>query len=601
MQVWWDATQSPALFAAYQLLGDLPTNENHHLLTTRSGVGLVTLNMDTCVEDAALEQGVSPPHVTHLHGVWNDLGSIKTTIAAYEQGLAANQRESLKDMYVDRSVLVLGYSGRDTDVLPRFFDYTPRAVFWVHHNPDEDFTPEAFSFFDEAHRRGMNVRVLTGDSAPYLRSLPGAKPRRLPATRPVSAPANLLGAHLADVPRTSRVLALALSLADLGMWDKAIDLLHSVGEHDEMAPRARKLAGRFQRQAGRPQRALTEFGWPATTPAKIRLAASCSNEMLAAGIEARRGTFLAANGLLALTPDVLVPAGRHRKTVRASRSRFAQYLSMRGFAPLAETLARRALSPETTPTFGMRASETAYLSDVVKAQGRYSEALELLRSMVPWYPYLGVHGQTDFRWRFGEVLLLTGDLEAAEQHLRWIAEASMISGSKEQAAWHLTTCVASFAATDAALTEAIADRLRRLRGITPAARCYAQFGLAELSLFHRDPAACSAAVTDAESVIRSARRLWQLPTYALTAQYYRARLRTLVDAEDGADLLAKAGRGFRLWRMASMHARCEVLRLRALGQPAPTRLMDEVQSRLWHAEQTLLADPASNEVLPIVL
>jgi hypothetical protein len=601
MQVWWDATHSPALFAAYQSLGGLPPNESHHLLATRTGVGLVTLNMDPCVEDAAREMGVSPPHVTHLHGVWDDLTSIKTTIEAYEQGLAANLLDSLKDYYLDRSVLVLGYSGRDNDVLPRFLDYRPKALFWVHYDPDKALSPEAVTFLEDAHHRGMNVRVLTGDSAPYLRSMPGTLPRRSPTKHPVVTGPDLLDAQLAAVPHTPRVLALASSLADLGMWNDAIELLHGVGAADPLAPNAAKLAGRFQRQAGHPQLALREFGWPPTTPAKMRLAASCSNELLAAGLEARRSSFLAANGLLAVIPDALAPAGRSRKTVRASRSRFAQYLSMRGLGVVAEPLARRALSPPTTPTFGMRAFETVYLSDVVKAQGRYLEAMGLLNGVARWYYYLGVHGQTDFRWRFGEVLFLTGDLDAAQEHLRWVAEASLISGSEEQAAWHLTTFVAAFGATDPPFTESVADRLRRTQDVTPAARCYARFGLAEWSLLHGDTDSCNANIAEAESVIRSAGRLWRLPTYALTAQYFRGRLLARDDPDRGAALLAKARRGFWRWRMSSMQARCEILRLRALGLAVPRSLVDAVRSRSWHAEQTLLQHPESTDMLPIVL
>lgn len=174
----------------------------------------------------------------------------------------------------------------------------PQALFWVHYDPDEVLSPEAATFLEEAYRRGMNVRVLAGDSAPHLRSMPGALPRRPTTKHPVFAVSSRLEAQLAEVPHTSRVLALASILADLGMWNDAIDLVHGVGGEDPLAPNASKLAGRFQRQAGRPQLALQEFGWPLTTPGKLRLPASCSNELLAAGLEARRGTFLAANGLL---------------------------------------------------------------------------------------------------------------------------------------------------------------------------------------------------------------------------------------------------------------------------------------------------------------
>jgi hypothetical protein len=82
--------------------------------------------MDQLIEDAG-------PHtkVTHLHGKWYRPKSIRTTVAHYSHGLARRLRRDFGHAIRGKNVLVIGYSGRDTDVMPLIEANPPRRLVWV--------------------------------------------------------------------------------------------------------------------------------------------------------------------------------------------------------------------------------------------------------------------------------------------------------------------------------------------------------------------------------------------------------------------------------------------------------------------------------------
>lgn len=602
MQIWWDATHDSALFAAYEALGALVPNANHRLLATRTSASLVTLNMDTCVEDAARAEGAPPVNVIHLHGTWDNLDSIKTTIASYEAGLSPLMREVLRPLYMGKSVLVAGYSGRDHDVLPLFLDYPPQVIHWVQHDPNEDRSLELASFLDRATDLGIKVVFHYGSATPLLRSVPGAiigdaEGRMLSARVPDEG----VSQALQLVSESTRRIALALTIADLGMWDEAISMVDQIPQDDPTSIYARKLAGRFHRQAGRPGNALTAFGWPPGTLGGVHLVVSSANELLAAGLEDHRPMFVLANAIAAAIPGRLLPSGRPRRTGRAARTRTAQYLSMRGLAPVAEMIATRGLSAAGPASFGMRLNEEVYLSDAQKAQGRYVEALERLRSIERWYPYLGIHGQSDFRWRMGELLLLTGEANEARRHVDWLVKAAPISGSTEQLSWQLTTCIAVLAETDPDLTDILAGRLEASKGVSVAARSYSLFGLAELALWRGDAWRAGRALEEAGMLLEGTGWLYRLPTYRLTLHLMRTRILALNDPERATQGLNLLQRRFRHWRMASLAMRCAVLS-HNLGGPRPSsRSIQAANENRWDAELRLFNSEGAPPFLPVVL
>lgn len=607
MQTWADTTQTRTLFKAYELLGPLPPNEDHArlaLLARESGAALLTLNIDTCVEHAAELLDVGLPAVIHLHGVWNDPASIMTTIADYDDGLPPELRAIAAASFADKTVLVIGYSGRDTDVLPLLLEHPPADLHWVHYDPATDPSDEARALFAEARRRGQRIHLHSGETRRYLTPLLGSPSPVLPPTRETSNTRGeqldrLIG-ELDDVPSSRRLIALAQCLAELGLWDEAIDTLAHVHPDDPMSSRAHKLTGRFHRQAERPWQALESFAWPPRTRRDLRHAVTCVNEALAAGVEARRPAYLLANAGVALIPSALLRSPAVARTGTLARTRMGQYVSMRGHARGAELIARPQLVADTASTFVTRASQLVYLADVIKAQGRYREALELLRPGEPRIPYLEVRGQCDYRWRYGELLHLIGDTAAAAGHMRWIVDATY-RFVDERNTWHLTTALGVFADSDPVRADEVARTLHDAPATDPAVNAYRCFGLAEYALRRGAIDEANTWIERAETGLRACPPLWRYPTYSLMCRLFRARLLAYETPKQGAHEMANLVRAFSRRRMASVAARCVALRCALLGLEPPAELVDRAEREGWAAEHHLLTSPMRRAYLTVVL
>lgn len=109
----------------YRLVGGAAFNENHRRLAALRTQHF-TLNMDKLTEQAG-----SRVKVTHLHGIWDRPKSIRTTVAHYSNGLGARLERRFAEAIRGRRVLVIGYSGRDTDVIPLIEENPPATLVWV--------------------------------------------------------------------------------------------------------------------------------------------------------------------------------------------------------------------------------------------------------------------------------------------------------------------------------------------------------------------------------------------------------------------------------------------------------------------------------------
>ncbi len=121
--------------SAYECLTTARPNKNHYLLAGLADLGfsLATTNQDVLVEAAAEELGHSIREPMHLHGRVDRPMTIRTTLTQLREGLPRKPRGMFGELIEGRALLVVGYSGRDPDVLSVVRHFPPSRIFWLSH------------------------------------------------------------------------------------------------------------------------------------------------------------------------------------------------------------------------------------------------------------------------------------------------------------------------------------------------------------------------------------------------------------------------------------------------------------------------------------
>jgi tetratricopeptide (TPR) repeat protein len=103
-----------------------------HFTLAATGFPIVTTNQDELVEQASLQLGTGVD-VLHLHGLAARPESIVTMLSQYVDGLPAPTARAMQERVAGNHLVVLGYSGRDLDVMPHL--YGAARVTWLHFQP----------------------------------------------------------------------------------------------------------------------------------------------------------------------------------------------------------------------------------------------------------------------------------------------------------------------------------------------------------------------------------------------------------------------------------------------------------------------------------
>jgi tetratricopeptide (TPR) repeat protein len=103
-----------------------------HYALAAAAIPLVTTNQDELVEDAGRRLGLSTD-VLHVHGRVSKPGSIVTMLSQYVDGLPRQTARRLRARVAGSHLVVIGYSGRDLDVMP--FLHNALRVTWLHFQP----------------------------------------------------------------------------------------------------------------------------------------------------------------------------------------------------------------------------------------------------------------------------------------------------------------------------------------------------------------------------------------------------------------------------------------------------------------------------------
>jgi tetratricopeptide (TPR) repeat protein len=118
------------LVTVFRLLASAQPTRNHAAIALSGASAVVTTNQDLLIEEAARRLKVRCP-VQHVHGRYDRPGSIITMLSQYVEGLPLPTARALTKAVAGRPIIVVGYSGRDRDLMPLLA--TARSVLWIQH------------------------------------------------------------------------------------------------------------------------------------------------------------------------------------------------------------------------------------------------------------------------------------------------------------------------------------------------------------------------------------------------------------------------------------------------------------------------------------
>jgi tetratricopeptide (TPR) repeat protein len=214
-----------------------------HFVVAAAGFPVITTNQDELIERAAalLRTGVD---VLHLHGLASQPASIITMLSQYAKGLPIRTVEEMRRRIGGSHLVVLGYSGRDLDVMP--YLYGAARVTWLHYQPS-GWAPPATEVRALQAALGIRMRVIScPDPTQWLldRLAPAARAAAIaaPATAGTAGrrSGGLTGEPLAAFRRvrlTERRLAVARVLLHAGQPEMAREGLLRAARSQPRDPR----------------------------------------------------------------------------------------------------------------------------------------------------------------------------------------------------------------------------------------------------------------------------------------------------------------------------------------------------------------------------
>lgn len=237
------------------------TPNAHHLLLAKLDAEQITLNMDTLIEAAGGE-------AWHLHGRWDDPSSIVTTVRQYADGLPVSDQQRLEKALNGKNVLVIGYSGRDTDVMPVLMRSSPARVHWMQYGG----TPVEATVDRLKEVLGNRMSIFNGGPKDVLPLLPQS---RLVTPKKPHDPGITPQDLYKEISFPRRVLAASAVAYDLSQHDVVTKLLSPLRFTGIEEMKRRKLIARTHVRTGKAKAALkilftvprdrsTLLAWPHT-------------------------------------------------------------------------------------------------------------------------------------------------------------------------------------------------------------------------------------------------------------------------------------------------------------------------------------------------
>ncbi len=415
-----------------------------HYALAAAGFPVVTTNQDELVEEAARQLGTSVD-VLHVHGLASDPQSIMTMLSQYVRGLPGGIARLLQDRVHGGHLLVLGYSGRDLDVMP--YLYAAGRVTWLHFQPGAGPSP-AFEVLQLQSALGSRMRVIeTPDPLSWLLTrLPPATRAavRTAASTPSTvgpAPTVLPAAALEAfrrVPVVQRRLAVARVLLHIDQAESAREGLARAARSHPRHAGIQLMLGNCSVQLRRRRSAVGHYGRAlalATDPAVRASALLNSAHTRANGSEY---TMALRELDRARAEASTVSDRRQRQHLEAwiSSSQARIFAMTDQEAAALRVYRHTAKLAERVRDLDLRVSAVVFGSDIVRSWGRYRQALADLECVFDdnelyGRPYIRVWG----RFYRGMALCASGDLTSGLVDLETCRTAARTSGNEQAVAW----------------------------------------------------------------------------------------------------------------------------------------------------------------------
>ncbi|TXK18682.1 SIR2 family protein [Homoserinibacter sp. GY 40078] len=603
------------LAGVYGVMDDALPNTDHRTLVSAGRVDHFTLNMDSLLERAAEGAG-SIISLVHLHGIHFDPSSIITTIEQYLDGLPEPLSSALAEALTGREVLVVGYSGRDRDVLPMFLRYPPARLTWLVHrrdgepemdrDHDEDLEPEAAEMLARLRERIGPGRVTTPRATlsemlepPRAASTHRGEEERRGgrALTAWSLPGSALE-RISSVDPSCILMAVGAVMLEVGMYSEALGPLRRARPRPADARiRRRKQIGRALAKTGQPRRALWSFMAPIPRVSPVRQVMSMLTEVAnvatAAGLPARA---------ISLDRMIVDSAEPLRRAALLARSRRGQRMNLQGHfgAALAEfDQIIDAEDADRLAGLSQIVDALTWAADVEKVRGNYAAALDRIRRAELEVPYSNRSQRAWVAWKRAEIRMLSGlDPRQAEEELVDAAALAKSSGDRAAEYWATVT----LAGVRGADPETGLRTLRQAEALQPSPRADARV---YLLLQRAEIARASGALEDAARDLLRARGIISNRSRLPTGYASASRVIDLIEAkiafaraDPGAVAsLANAAAAFDALEMHGAASHTRICHAEAAGVSISDAELGSWAERGWRLEAELARHPSPTAAL----
>jgi tetratricopeptide (TPR) repeat protein len=584
-----------------------------HAAVVASGLASVTANQDELLEACRTAIGTDGPEVLHLHGRASVPSTIMTTIGQYSAGLPRRVAQKFQALVEGRDVLVVGYSGRDLDIMPTL--YSASRITWLQW-VKPGFKPGALSVEAARLQTHLSDRfklVPVTDVAAWLtRRLPAAARRTVrswpqPAARTVrTLPADAAVAFAA-LDDLDRHVAVARVLMQVGRPETALRILGPWIRGSRLHAVAALRAAEAQQMLGDRRAALHLYRAAVANADDARVEASAL--LGVAHVHANSGRYrqalTALDSMSEATDRITSRRLRLDAQTKAAAARGRIETSI-GDDTAALRSYRTAIRDATTNgDLGQRLSALVMGSDVYRSIGKpLASIAQLEQAFADNLLYTRPYSSMWAYYYRGLARCVCGDLGGGRTDLLECLDRGRRTNNLQAVAWAQVTLSSFHLHDDPARAKRYAedcqfsiDRYGRM----PLCQIRLDWQLAELARAHGDLLAARAALRPVRGRLRSAplthgaAYMWP-HVHAMEAEMARSEARP-----DTIRLIDAAAAEFRAGGWRQQVARMQVSRWLASGSPAaPKALIERCERYGYGLELTVLQGaPASLDYLPL--
>jgi tetratricopeptide (TPR) repeat protein len=590
-------------------LGATP-NRAHHILA-QLDCPVITTNQDTLIEEAGVAAG-RRADVSHLHGKASDLASVVTMLSQYVDDLPAATAAEFRSHLVARHLVVLGYSGRDRDIMP-YLHHADRIT-WLQFDPPTGalpLSPEAEAL--QAHLGSRMTVVNHPDPQEWLyERLSPTRRRAVDAASHSAVPSYT--ASLTDeavrayrkIPLLDRRLAVARVLVHCNQTRDAYDGLLRCARSWPREPRVQLRIAAAAEVLQRRSDALRRFA---------RVTASATDPGQRASAWLGRANVNANNSEHAAALAELVEATKAAKAVPEVRLRRRMLVRIANLRARIHAMTdgkeeairdyRRALElAERNHDLDGLVNSLIFGSDPLHSRGRYPEALRRLdRALEDNELYSRPHARLWGNYYRGLVLCSMREVTSGLSELQTCHTAARATGNVQAVAWATLTLGSYVRASDPVGARRLLDECRAAVGSYPAPMTVCEV---RLEWEHAELARRNGELDDAlERVDRLAARVAG-PAFPLRLPYMSPHLlaiRAEIARErhdDAPALLREARNLYAAGKWRHSVARMEVAAWLSRGGGRPPRdLLDRCRRYGYRAEVDRLEGATTSEYYPL--